>query len=396
MIDWIDLSARSGSGTTDVTVTALPYSGDAPRSGYFIVSGSSKFESIEVVQDAPAAVDQYLSFKVVSGGSMSYRSYHSPSSTTPFSARTIQYSVNGGFWNSATVSTANGSTFIGPQSLNPGDVIRLKSTAYAENTPLIFGFVGTAKCELYGNILSLVYGDSFASYTTMPNIDYIFQHIFCNANFYPDSPYWEQGPESASTIVSAVRLALPLNTTYHCYDSMFYGQTLLRDAPALPSMTLTDYCYSTMFTSCKSLIVPPELPATTLAQGCYSAMFTECISMTTAPTLPASELVHGCYMLMFSYCTSLNYVKCLASSIAQGASITTGAWLRDVSATGTFIKTPNASIWTSGESGIPTGWTVEDYTPSRSTKRNRVAGNLPVAITETGYLKNNNTDWIVA
>lgn len=60
---------------------------------------------------------------------------------------------------------------------------------------------------------------------------------------------------------------------------------------------------------------------------------------------------------MFKGCTSLHYVKCLATIILSN---TTSQWLDGVSTSGTFVKAKDMTSWGSGESGIPSGWTVED------------------------------------
>ena len=112
-----------------------------------------------------------------------------------------------------------------------------------------------------------------------------------------------------------------------------------------------------MFWDCTSLENAPELPATALAQSCYVDMFWGCTSLVNAPELPATTLANYCYGSMFRGCTSLNYIKCLATDIS--ASLYTYNWLRNVSPTGTFVKHPDAT-WTTGDNGIPTGWTVED------------------------------------
>ena len=63
---------------------------------------------------------------------------------------------------------------------------------------------------------------------------------------------------------------------------------------------------------------------------------------------------------MFYNCTSLNYIKCLENGRDGGRA--TNDWVRGVAATGTFIKKPNTT-WSTGNSGIPEGWTVlDDYT----------------------------------
>ena len=61
---------------------------------------------------------------------------------------------------------------------------------------------------------------------------------------------------------------------------------------------------------------------------------------------------------MFYNCTSLSYVKCLATDIS--ATNSHRNWLRNVSATGTFVKAASMNDWPSGYNGIPSGWTVND------------------------------------
>ena len=143
-----------------------------------------------------------------------------------------------------------------------------------------------------------------------------------------------------------------------CYTKMFEGCTSLTTAPELPATTLTDTCYVSMFKDCTSLTTAPALPATTLAGGCYAEMFSGCTSLTTAPELPATTLADECYCYMFCICNKLNYIKCLATDIS--ASECTVDWLYNVSSTGTFVKNPSMSSWSTGTSGIPEGWTVQN------------------------------------
>ena len=143
-----------------------------------------------------------------------------------------------------------------------------------------------------------------------------------------------------------------------CYAGMFADCTSLTTAPELPATELARGCYNYMFQSCKSLATAPSvLPATTLASSCYNWMFKNCSSLTTAPELPATTLVDNCYNEMFESCKSLNYIKCLATDIS--ATGCTNGWVKNVASSGTFVKHPNAT-WTTGTSGIPTGWTVVD------------------------------------
>lgn len=142
-----------------------------------------------------------------------------------------------------------------------------------------------------------------------------------------------------------------------CYSAMFSGCSKLITPPSLPATTLSTGCYRNMFNSCVRLTTAPDLPATTLANNCYESMFYLCRSLTTAPDLPATSLQYGCYFSMFSGCTNLNYVKCLANNPHQQDN--TSNWLGGVASSGTFIKATGVN-WSSGTSGIPEGWTVQE------------------------------------
>ena len=150
--------------------------------------------------------------------------------------------------------------------------------------------------------------------------------------------------------------ALPATTLANrCYVSMFQGCSSLTQAPALPATTLVNQCYYVMFAGCTSLTAAPTLPATTLATNCYGQMFAGCSSLTTAPALPATTLVEYCYTEMFVACSSLNSVTTYAQDISAANCLT--AWLYNVAATGDFYNLGGAT-YRSGDSGIPTGWTV--------------------------------------
>ena len=111
-----------------------------------------------------------------------------------------------------------------------------------------------------------------------------------------------------------------------------------------------------MFQGCTSLTTAPELPATTLANGCYSYMFRQCTSLTTAPELPATTLVPNCYNYMFQGCTNINYIKAMFTSVPSNSY--TSNWVSGVSSTGTFVKNSAATWTTTGDNGVPNGWTV--------------------------------------
>ena len=158
--------------------------------------------------------------------------------------------------------------------------------------------------------------------------------------------------------------ALPATKiAYQCYNGMFNGCTSLVNAPALPAtdLELTGSvwygCYQNMFRGCTSLVNAPALPATKLSNYCYQAMFYRCISLVTAPVLPAQTLKSSCYKEMFYGCTLLNKITMLGTYLSGALS----DWVRNVAAAGTFVKRSDVTNIPSGNSGIPTGWTVEDY-----------------------------------
>ena len=209
-------------------------------------------------------------------------------------------------------------------------------------------FSSTCKCNVMGNIMSLLYGDNFRDKTILIN-NYTFMGLFCDLMDY-DNIYCD--------IVNAKNLILPATTlSTYCYYGMFAGCTALTTAPELPATTLTYNCYNSMFHGCTALTTAPELHATTLTDNCYTAMFCYCTSLTTAPELPATTLTYYCYDSMFNGCTSLNYIKAMFTTTPSTRY--TNYWVNNVAATGTFVKNSAAEWDITGINGIPTGWTVE-------------------------------------
>ena len=301
----------------------------------------------------------------------------------------LQYSKNGGSWTPMSLPS------VAVDVVN-GDRVRWRGYGRTSTTyPWGMGtFSGTsAPFSVEGNAMSIVSGDSFSSATTMNN--YQFERLFDNCQ----------------TLVSAEHLVLPSTTlTTGCYSAMFQGCTSMTKAPELPATTLAHSCYNQMFQRCYALTAAPELPATTMQPACYShmfdgcsgltaapelpatvlaqecyaymflgcrsltkapttigtssttmpvsaccSMFNDCISLETAPLLPIENLANYCYYEMFQHCTSLISITCLATS--NTANMCTYHWVDGINTEGTFTKAP-MTIWQTGTSGIPNGWTV--------------------------------------
>lgn len=148
--------------------------------------------------------------------------------------------------------------------------------------------------------------------------------------------------------------------SYGMYN-LFNNCKSLTKAPLLPSTVLSNNCYDSMFFRCYSLTQAPELPAKVLASECYRHTFCYCSSLTKAPPLPATDLASDCYSEMFFNCSKLKEVRISATTTKTGALYN---WLSAVSATGDFYCDPNATIFPTGTSGIPSNWTrrnIADY-----------------------------------
>ena len=184
--------------------------------------------------------------------------------------------------------------------------------------------------------------------TTAPELPATTLTSYCYYGMFWGCTSLTKTPKLPATIIAA-----------NCYGSMFEDCTNLIDIPSiLPATTLADGCYDKMFSGCTSLTTAPELPATTLAYNCYNWMFTGCSNLTKAPELPAPILVEACYRAMFNGCTKLNNIICLATDISAKNCLMN--WVYNVAASGTFKKAEGVESWTTGNNGIPSGWTVEE------------------------------------
>ena len=259
----------------------------------------------------------------------------------------LQYSVGGGEWKQLQAETAL--SFGGAA----GDLrMRGKSaggTGIYKNGEALFTYISFGNSEVKvactGDIRTLV---NYESYSTADTSVAVFAGLFYECTSLSSAP------------------ALPAETLAEgCYWGMFYGCTSLSSAPALPAKTLAVGCYTGMFYGCTSLSSAPALPAESLAPYCYSGMFSGCTSLSSAPALPAESLAPYCYGEMFEGCTKLSSVTMLATDISASSCLL--RWLDSVSETGTFTKAAamDENAFTRGSSGIPVGWTVQDYVPQQ-------------------------------
>lgn len=178
----------------------------------------------------------------------------------------MKYSVNGG-----TKTTITSTTSI--EGLKAGDKVQFygngtQTQVYGDTPEVeIKGEGDGFKTKVYGNIMSLLDEEGFATKTDLPNAEYVFYGLF-----------WEN-----STLIDASELLLP-------------------------AKTLADCCYRQMFEGCTNLTTAPKLPATTLAKQCYYSMFDSCTSLTSAYVKATYTGGNGECTNMFKGCTATGAV----------------------------------------------------------------------------------------
>ena len=329
--------------------------------------------------------------------------------TAKLSVNACEYCVDGnGNWKTLPAETET-------ETVNSGQKIQFKITNPNIKTSYGIGtFTINKKCNVEGNIMSLLYGDNFEGQTDLSGKNTVFFNLFRNCTTLQNA---ENLILPATTLASSCYYfmfsyctsltsapELPATTLAdRCYQSMFLGCNSLTTAPELPATTLAGYCYANMFSYCTSLVEAPELPATTLALFCYAMMFDYCISLTEAPELPATTLANYCYREMFRNCSKLNYIKMLATDISAEDCLYN--WVDGVASTGTFIKNKDATWNEVGVSGVPEGWTrkiydgvneVIDYSYEYFTIEALEDGIVSILwrIGDKLYYSINNSDWI--
>ena len=299
--------------------------------------------------------------------------------------QTLEYSTDTTNWNTMDTSTSISLP-------NTGDKVYIRGILNGDNSTSnytqfnISGQVAVSgNCNAIWNYqdlnapLKAHCGDHLfndCSIVTAPELPATELTEFCYSGMFNGCTSLVEAPELPATTLSrycyyemfngctSLVTAQKINATTlapYCCMYMFNGCTSLVEAPELPATTLANDCYFGMFYNCTSLVTAPELPATKLKSNCYCGMFSGCTSLVESPVLYASYLHSFCYEQMFYGCSKLNKITCLAN---DGITNATTDWVTGVSSSGTFIKHPDNNNWTTGVSGIPSGWTVEDYNNS--------------------------------
>lgn len=226
-----------------------------------------------------------LTFRVLSKGEIKW------GTTNVENALTISYKKNTGDWTQITATTDG--VFI---PVDKGDEVSFKGnngsyTLVGEATS-VNSFMGTT-CyfSLYGNIMSLVNGDNFATSFEFPSeTDKNFFNLFKQTN-----------------CINAQHLVLPAETVPgNSYNSMFFECYSLLTAPELPGKTLNSGSYANMYRNCTSLHKPEtELPALHIANGAYNYMHSNNHAITKVPEIKATSVGQQSCERMFNGCKGL-------------------------------------------------------------------------------------------
>ena len=273
--------------------------------------------------EPPVETKNYFRFKAIDTGTFQM-------------TQGIQYSLDSGTtWVLLSPNTNS-------PTIQAGDYIYWKRDTFGGKGP-IGTFSSTGRFDAMGNILSLVVADDFEdgdAYKTSRNFYSLLKGC--------------TGLKSAENVIFPTTV-ITMDEDYNgCYQGMFSGCTAMTIAPkVLPATTLKHGCYREMFNHCNALVQAPEIKATTVADySCYY-MFNYCRNLRESPVLSAATLAEQCYGGMFLDCVRLTSVTCLATNIS--ATNCTNVWLRYVADTGT-LYTKASTNWSSGYSGIPSGW----------------------------------------
>lgn len=136
------------------------------------------------------------------------------------------------------------------------------------------------------------------------------------------------------------------------YGDDFVGQTSVK----IDASTRAKGACSGLFKNCVGLMNVENIILPEIVKGySFTYIFQGCTSITTAPDILATSYKTTTQPLQYAFdgCSSLNYIKCMLS----GKNISLNTWVNGVSSTGTFVKASGAT-WSTGASGIPSGWTV--------------------------------------
>lgn len=166
------------------------------------------------------------------------------------------------------------------------------------------------------------------------------------------------------TDASDLYLNIQTFTQDRAFMYMFSGCSSLCYPPNFDSVTnLTYMMFNRAFSGCSMLMAPPSLKGlTTIDKRAFDDMFSGCSSLTTGidfrNVTSVSNNISAC-VNVYSGCSSLNLAY--APRISGWNTSTFSNWLNGVAASGVVMKPSTLTITSDSASGVPSGWTTQDY-----------------------------------
>lgn len=255
--------------------------------------------------------NQYMTTAALGSGNITFTM---PSKVGTSYLTNVSYRKNGGEW---TTTTNSSSEVVVTVSVVANDIIEWKGNGKrlcgggAYTSASRFG--GTVQFNVYGNAMSMLWGDDFIGQTQFPDTarERVMQGLFYQ-----------------SSVVDASNLVLPAThlSNTHAYMGMFSGCTSLVYPPAeLPkpesSVTL-ELTYIAMFDGCSSMIRCPDMnwegALGTCKNGTFYKMFYGCTALTDnipnkieVQNYTASTSGYQIFRMMFQGCTHITTIPSL-------------------------------------------------------------------------------------
>lgn len=182
-------------------------------------------------------MEQYLTFEALESGTFTLFMDRACGD------RTVSYSIDGGeTWVDTNHVYYSTSKRITTPSLNAGDKVIWKcissNGAFSESYGAPCNFSSTGNCNIYGNILSLVYGDNFIGKDSITDGYQTFRGNF----------------KSGMKCVSAENLIIPISVIKQsvCIN-LFQNNTIVEKGPVIISSDIQSQALNAAFSGCTSL-----------------------------------------------------------------------------------------------------------------------------------------------
>lgn len=258
----------------------------------------------------------------------------------------IEYSNNGKDWSRVTINAwitipLGGKTYFRANGTRWTDA---RSNGY-------YNIIGSNPFNIGGNLLSMLYGDSFTGEeTTLPS-----GSTLTFANLFYGSGYLKSGTD----------LRIPITAINEkCFYRTFYNCTKLTKLPINLFKTIKTYgvnAFEECFKSCTSFNTALNFAANgTIPAYCMKNTFNGCTSLTRTGELPGGTLSTQSFYQTFYNCNKLVYIDAHKIYSISASSCTT-YWVSGVGSGGqmlVYYRGASYVGWTTGTSGIPSGWSA--------------------------------------